>query len=640
MNNVGQSPRPDRRVSRIWRLGILKNVPRAMAGLLAALSVCLVALAAIGFAHWTFSSEALIGEVASQVYGSAGLYIAAKGRSTFSLLPRPHIAIERVALADPGAFVTLEADRLDGDVRLLPLLARRLEIDRLTLTRPTIKVDPQKAPSFGAVPVSIPSPATTHAMPKTRFRSVSLVDGAITLLGDKPQAIGKLDATLDWQESATPATLTGEFDWRNEHFRGLLWIARPDVLRHGDQTPLSLRLDGDSLRIEAEGMAQAGVMPRYTARVAASAPSLRRALALLNITAPLPGPLENCELAAQASIGLADVQLSQLKFLGDNNEFEGFFALSQEDGRARIKANLSSRYFSLKPLLDYLPALSNGDGQWSRENFDLPDLSAADVELQLRATHSHLSRLAIDDAELGLTMRAGRLDFKLINAKAYKGTIKAHATFAIGAQNVVEAHVEAQTASMDAGSLLWDAVAHEDITGSLDSTIALNAVGDSMAAMMRDLDGRASLTLNQGAIAGIDLTRAMSRVEKRPLSSAMYIRSGRSSVEKASATVKITNGLASVEDGSVSGPGFALAFTGSTRVLDRSLALHAQVYSADKSGASRSKGQQLSFELLGPWDELNFVTDAKALIRRSGAAAPLLPPPAPPTEPENQAKQR
>jgi AsmA protein len=621
-------------------LGLLKNIPRAFAGMLAALLICLAALAAIGFAHWTFSSEALIGEVASQVYASAGLYIAAKGRSTFSLLPRPHIAIERVALADPGAFMTLEADRLDGDVRLLPLLARRLEIDRLTLTRPAINVDPQKAPTFGAVPVNIPSSATPRAVRNARFGSVSLVDGAITLRGEKPQVIDRLDATLEWRESATPATLTGEFNWGNEHFRGLLWIARPDVLRHGDQTPLSLRLDGDLLHIEAEGMAQAGVMPRYIARIAGSAPSLRRALALLNISAPLPGPLENCELAAQASIGLTDMQLSQLKFLADNNEFEGSFALSQEDGRAQIKASLSSRYLSLKPLLDYLPTLSSGDGQWSRENFDLPDLSGADVELRLQATHAHLSRLAIDDAELGLNMRAGRLDFQLANAKAYKGTISARATLAMGAQNAVEAHAEVQSAGLDAGSLLWDAVAHEDITGSLDSTVVLNAVGDSMAAMMRDLDGRASLTLNQGAIAGIDLTRAMSRVEKRPLSSAMYIRSGRSSVEKASATVKITNGMASVEDGSASGPGFSLAFTGSTRVLDRSLALRAQVYAADESGLSRSKGQQLSFELIGPWDELNFVTDAKALIRRSGAAAPLLPPPAPPTEPENQAKQR
>ena len=314
--------------------------------------------------------------------------------------------------------------------------------------------------------------------------------------------------------------------------------------------------------------------------------------------------------------------------------------LARKMAALEIKANISSRFLSLKPLLDYFPALSNGDGQWSRENFDLPDLAGTDIDLRIRATHAHLSRLAIDDAEISLNMRAGRLDFQLVEAKAYKGAIKAHATFAMGGQNNVEAHAEVQSARLDAGSLLWDAIAHEDITGSLNSTIALNAVGDSMAAMMRDLDGRASLTLTQGAIAGIDLTRAMSRVEKRPLSSAMYIRSGRSSVEKASATVKIMNGVATVEDGSASGPGFSLAFTGSTRVLDRSLALRAQVYAADKSGVARSKGQQLTFELVGPWEELNFITDAKALIRRSGAAAPLLPPSAPPIEPENQAKQR
>ncbi len=624
--------RPDRPTPRL---------SRTLAGIVAIILVAAAALVPLGFAPWTLSSEALTEEIASQIYGSSGLYVAIKGRPRFAFLPRPHILAEGLALADPKAFVTLEAERLHGDVRLAALLTGRLEIERLTLYRPFIKLDLQKAPSLAYAPATVASPARNVSARKGWFGKISLVDGRITLSGDKPQAIENLNATLEWPRLSSPATLTGEADWRDERLRGLLWIARPDVLRQGDQTPLTLRLESAAFHIEAEGMAQAGVMPRYAALIRASAPSLRQALAILDISPALPGPMENCEMTAQASIGLTDITLSQLRLLADGNDFEGFLAISQDDGRPRLQGDLSARHLSLKPFLDYLPTVSGADGQWSRDNFELPNLAGADLDFRLRAAHAHLSRLSLEDAELNVNLRGGRLELDLKNARVYKGKLKGRATFAMGGQNGFESHAEADGEGIDAGALLWDAVAHEDISGSLDATITLNAAGDSMAAMMRDLDGLAGLSLTKGSISGLDLTRAMSRLEKRPLASALSIRSGRSRIEKASAAVKISEGVASVEDGSASGPGFSLAFSGSTRVLDKSLALRAQVFATDESGAPRSKGQQINFELAGPWDDLSFVTDAKALIRRSGAAAPLLPPPAAaPSEAENTPKQR
>ena len=167
--------------------------------------------------------------------------------------------------------------------------------------------------------------------------------------------------------------------------------------------------------------------------------------------------------------------------------------------------------------------------------------------------------------------------------------------------------------------------------------MTLDSSGDSMAALTRELNGRASFTLSQGAIAGVDFERALSRLDKRPLSSPIDIRSGRSSVEKASATIKIADGVAEFEDGQALGPGFALTFAGSTRVSDRGLALRARAIEADANGAPRQGAREIGFDLVGSWDEPNLALDAKALIRRSGAAASLLPLPA---SPEDGAKER
>jgi AsmA protein len=607
---------------------------RLRVGLIGALCLAVLATVAAGLAPWTFSKTALIDAISGEIYGSSGLYVAVKGQTAFSLLPRPRIVVEGVALADPTAFAMIEAERLSGDLRLLPLVMGRIEFGRITLARALVTIDLGKA--SGAGPLAAAS--KPRALTTARLGGVSLIDATVRLRdGEKVAVLENLWASLESRGPAAPATLKCAFDWRGERTEGFLWVARPEAIPHGDTTPLSLRLDGPVLTIEAEGMAQSDVKPRFVGRLTASAPSLRQAFAMFDLSPPLPGPFDNFKLAASASLEPDSIQLSQMRVSADNNDFEGAAELRREDERLNFQANLSSGNFSLRPMLAYLPSLSNGDGQWSRETFDLPDISRADVDLRLSAAHARLARLSVDDAEFSLRLRAGRLELALERAKAYKGSLKARATFAPGAQDAVDIHASAQTNGVDAGALLWDAIAREDIGGLLDSNVTLDASGDSMAALTRALTGRASFTLSQGAIAGVDFERALSRLDKRPLSSAIDIRSGRSSVEKASATIKIVDGVAEFEDGQAFGPGFALAFVGSTRVSDRGLALRARAIEADADGAPRQGAREIGFDLVGSWDEPNLALDAKALIRRSGAAASLLPLPA---GPEDGAKER
>jgi AsmA protein len=528
----------------------------------------------------------------------------------------------------------LEAQMLTGDLRLFPLITGRIEFDRVTLARALVTIDFSQ--SSGAEPLAAASKPL--ASPTARSGDVSLMDATVRLRdGETVVSLENLWASLESRGPTAPATLKGAFDWRGEHMEGFLWVARPEAIPHGDPTPLSLRLDGPPMTIEAEGMAQSDVKPRFVGRLTASAASLRQAFAMFGLSPSLPSPFENFKMAATASLEPDSIQLSQLRFSTDNNDFEGAADFRREDQRLNLQAKLSSGNFSLKPMLAYLPSLSNGDGQWSRESFDLPDLSRADVDLRLSAAHARLARLSVDDAEFSLGLSAGRLELALDRAKAYKGSLKARATFAPGAEGAVDIHASAQTTGVDVGALLWDVIGREDIAGSLDSNAALDSSGDSMTALTRALNGRASFTLSQGAIAGVDFERALGRLDKRPLSSAIDIRSGRSSVEKASAAIKIVDGVAEFEDGQAFGPGFALAFAGSTRVPDRGLAVRAHAIEADANGAPRQGAREIGFDLIGSWDEPNLALDAKALIRRSGAAASLLPLPA---SPEDAAKER
>lgn len=583
-------------------------------------------------APWTFSSKALLEEVALQIQTSSGLFVAAQGRSTFSVLPRPHITIERIAFADPLAALTIQADRLYGALNVLRLLAGRLELSTVTLTRPDIAIDldrkPMSAAGAAAVAAAVP-PSSPQAQKADQalLGVVSIVDGRARVRhgGGKEEIVEKIDANLDWRTVGAPATLTAAFSWRGERPNALVWIARPSALLRCEPTPATIRLDSAAVRLEAEGMGQACATPRFVGRVSGSSPSLRQALSLFDLSVPLPGPFEHIQLSGQASVAAHELQLTSANFLADGNEFQGSMLLRAEGDRPLVQASLFSNFVSLRPITGDLPPFLGADGQWSREVLSLPDLNGADVDLHLSATHARLARLNLTDAALSLALRMGRLEIALSDAKAYRGALKARATLTANASGALEFHANAQTVGIDAGTLLWDTAAREDLSGSLDMAATLDARGESIAQFMRDLDGRTTFSLTQGEFAGINLERALRRLDKRPLSSALDIRSGRSAVDRATATIRIDKGTAFIEEGMAFGPGFSLVFSGSTRIPDRSLAITAQASEADTLGKPREKGLHIGFDLSGFWEEPNLVPDAQALIKRSGAAAPLLP---------------
>ena len=599
-------------------------------------------LGAIGaaLAPWALSNAALLTEFSAQLHASAGLNIKAHGRSTFSLLPRPHVSIDGIALEDAGGAVSLEADRLEGNVDILPLFAGRLEVAEVTLAHPRITVDLDRKPmsSAGAAnraAAAQPASAEARRADKARLGVVSIANGSARITYEGvATAIDDIDARLDWRQIGAAATFTATFDWRGERVQALLWVARPGSVLRGEQSPTTARLDCDSIHIEAEGFGQVGAKPRFTGRLAVASPSLRQALGLLDIKTPLPGPFEHVQLSAQASLAARDIQLSAVRLFADDNEFEGAFALRHEGDRPIVQATLASNFVSLKPMLSDVPPLLGADGQWNREAFELPDLTGADVDVRLSAAHARLARLSINDAALSVILRGGRLEIALAEAKAYKGVVKAHATFSAATNSTLDVHATAQTTGIDAGALLWDVAERQNFSGALNSQISLDASGDSVSDLMHDLDGRASLSVTEGEIGGVDLERALHRLDKRPLSSALQFRSGRSSVDKASATLQIVKGTASIGDASAQGPGFALVMSGVTRIADRNLALSVKAVEADGAGKPLKNGQQIDFELTGQWDEPDFTPDTQALIKRSGAAAPLLPrlpatPPAP-----------
>ena len=121
--------------------------------------------------------------------------------------------------------------------------------------------------------------------------------------------------------------------------------------------------------------------------------------------------------------------------------------------------------------------------------------------------------------------------------------------------------------------------------------------------------------------AGFNVEQLLKRLEQRPLSIAGDFRRGRTPFDVLNVTLRIARGTASVEDMRLEGGPVRLALGGSSSIPARDFDLKG---TATLVSSGNDPLFELPFVVQGPWDDPIILPDAQSLIRRSGAAAPLL----------------
>ena len=595
--------------------------------LIALAGIVVLALAA-AFIPWSLPRQTIDRDIAAQVKGATGLSFNGSGEATFRALP-PRIVISDVGLADDAHSMSLQTRKVRARVRLLPLLAGRLEISDATLIGPHLTMDLAHRPAItGAIALAAHTPADTLQADRTddvRLGVLRVQNGSAFLQrqGEPDIVIDHIDGTFDWRRISAPATLTGTFAWRGEPASVDFWLAQPANLLRGDQSATTLRVKSLSLSLSANGNVSAGLHPQFAGRLVASAPSLRHLGRLANMAIPLPGVLGDTSLTSDATIADNGFSLSNLRLSLDRNEFEGTLALRNDGPRPSLAGTLAATQLALDPIVAEMTPVVTSEGQWTQEPFELRDLSKIDVDLRVSAARTRLRRVQFDDAALSLLMKAGRLELALAEAKAYKGLFKARLSAVGAGGNALDLRGNAQLANIDAGALAWDLLDRPRISGTLNASVSMEASGDSVLQTIRGLDGKAQFSITQGDVGGIDLNEALRRMATRPLSSLTDMRGGRTVFDKAVGTFRINKGVAEIVDASASAPALSIAMTGSVQIADRMLALKGTATQATDDAKPAAESAQLPFDVIGSWDDPVIVPDAQSLIRRSGAAERL-----------------
>jgi AsmA protein len=590
-----------------------------------------VAVLGAAAAPWTLSGDALRRELAEQVMQTAGLRATAEGKATFAVLPRPRIKLENVIISDENGALVINSGVLKGNLRLLPLLAGRMELASVQLISPEIAYDHHDAPISrrGAIArASDALPATPEAAgaDEARLGTISIVDGAArvkTRGATESVVIDNINLTLDWPRLSAPASLNGTVSWLGETAEIAAWLARPAAVLRGDESSATLKIDSPNLQASANGSIAASPRMQFEGRINAASHSIRALLASVGVSTPLPGPLAQMSLSGVARASLRSLALSGLRMSVDGNAFEGALAVQATNSRPAISGTLASEMLVLGPMMSDLPGLTGTEGQWSRDPLSLASLDFADVDLRISSTRMRIGRAVFDDVGCSILLTNGRLDMSMGQARAYGGQVKGRLSLTPAARGT-DLRASGVFAKIDSGAVMKEALRSIRITGEASGQFSFEGSGGSVADIVRSLDGAAQMSFRNGDILGLDLEQALRRLEKRPLSIITEVRSGRTGFDSASVSARLTDGVVDVQEATVSGLGVQLAVSGTASLIERSLHLRAMARQAGPSAASRENGPQLMLDIKGPWDDPSLVFDRESLIRRSEAAAPLM----------------
>ncbi|MCI0465679.1 MAG: AsmA family protein [Beijerinckiaceae bacterium] len=599
--------------------------------LYAVASLAILLAAAAVMAPWIFSNAALRGEIAAQIRHLTGLDVTSRGRAVFVVLPQPHISIEDVSFADPNGALRIEARYLKGYVRLLPLLTGKIIIASATLGQPSMEINldvrPMSDSVIGRAADAAPATPEATSADAAALGVVTLADGR-ALVKSKHFAsdisIGGMNLTLDWRKPGAAGIVTGQASVLGETATITAWIASPAALLRGQQSRLSLNVASPSASISADGGLASVPKWQFGGRLHASASSLRTVLEQMGYLIPLPGPFTGFSASCDATIESASAVFSGLHLRFGGNEVEGTLAL-QAGGKAPVlSGTLAANQLSLRELQSSLPSTTGRDGQWTIEPFDLQRLGTTDLDLRISAAHMLFSRFEVEDAAFSVMRNGDRVEVTLAGAKVYQGTTKGRVTIDLR-DDRLSVQATGVTSGADLAALSFDLLGWPEFYGSLTGTVSLQSSGNSMRDLMRGLNGLAHIDVANGQLGRIDLNSVLRRIDKSPLALLTGIRHGRTAFDHTGFGLHLENGVASIEDGKLESTSLKLAFGGTVDFAERGLDVHAVAMPTLAETTAGKETPHFRFDVGGSWDDLTFTPDVRGLIRRSGAAAPLLP---------------
>ncbi|QWG19280.1 AsmA family protein [Bradyrhizobium sediminis] len=585
-----------------------------------------VALIGLVATSWLLNRDALRQAVEAQIRAVTGLDLVVKGSIDVSVFPGSYVSFHDVGLkggatSDPA----LSVDVLTANLRLLPLLLRRFEISDVMMLRPRISVvrDANGESNWTPFIDTIARTMKPGAENQVSFSEIRIQDGMLAYqdaANRVSEKLGDIDLSLAWPSISRSFAATGQFDWRGERVDGSVSVSDFIAALSGDRSGLKARLASAPLKLAFDGTVANRTSMMMEGTVTIDSPSLRNALRWAGQPPPGTGGFGRFALKARANLVGSSIALTNVNVELDGNVAEGVMTYANT-GRQTLQATLAAGNLDFTPYISTFRLLASGARDWNRQLFDLNALNTTDLDMRLSAAKVTVGSSKLGRTAFGANLRSGALALSVGEAQMYGGI--ARGSFGVSRSDAVaDVKAQFQFIDVDLQACASELFGVTKLSGRGNLNVSLVASGASPFGLAQSIDGTATLTGHDGAIAGFNAEQLLKRLERRPLSGAGNFRSGSTPYDNLTIAVKFSEGVATAEDIRVEGPAARLTLTGTASVPAREYDMKgiASLVSAPNAASSF----ELPFVVQGPWDDPLIFPDPESLIRRSPASAPLL----------------
>lgn len=592
-----------------------------------AASIVAVLVAIAVLAPWAVPEASIRAVVSGELQALTGRVPSVAGPARLTLFPLPSISVGAISIPGlDGGEPLFEAASAESRLRLLPLLAGRVELADVTVTRARLGLitlaDGHRSWAFASG--ALADAAAGRGESRLPVRAVRLLDSTITYddrKAGRSATVMVQDAGLRWPAIAGSLTAGGTIGWRGQTLDVAMAIVDAGKLLAGAGSEVTGTATCGVFQASFNGTITGGD-GRFEGKVGAIAPSLREALRWLGLPIGEGVGIGSFELNSPAVIDARSLSFPAAELSIDGNSAEGAMVLRLDGPRPKISATLAADSLDLTPYARDFDLAGGDTGQQALPGpASLVPLALVDVDLRISSAETQVGKAKLGRTAMAAVAHDGLVEFSLGEAAAYGGTMTGRVTMA-SLETPPRMTATLGFEGVEMSGILGDVFGFHKLEGAGTGRIDLSASGASFADLMAGLGGQASFGMADGSMLGVDLVEMMRRIERRPLAIRNEPRGGRTAFDRASATFAVAGGVARTTDARIEGGSLTILLGGAAGIANRSLDLKGEaVLAAPADGTAPFR---LPFTVTGDWDQPEVEPDAEALIRRSGAAAPLL----------------
>jgi AsmA protein len=568
--------------------------------------------------------------VESEISAATGLHALLRGPVSVSMFPVPTVAFSDVELGDPAAGETpLTAGQLNVNLRLMPLLARRVEIADVSLVRPRIVVTAYSdgrtnwSPLINVLARAL-KPGVKHDEQALSFSEIAITKGVISLHVPEQgidETMEGVELSLAWPTIARSFAATGHFTWHHEIVDASLTIANFPGALAGDDSGLKFRASAGPLKAAFDGVMSYRPSLKIDGTLAADAASLRKALLWSGGHSLPAGGLGQFALKAHATVTGRAISLSDLNVELDGNVAEGVLSYATT-GRRSFQGTLAVESLDLTPYVSTFRLIADNTRDWDHRSLVPEWFNGWEADVRLSAARVQLPHAELGRTAVATNMRSGRLVVTVGESQAFDGVVTG--TIAVARSEAgADFNSQMQFSGVNLQHCLGQLFGIDQLDGVGSLGFSVTSSGRSVRDLAGNLNGAVHIAATQGGLNGLNVEQVMRRLQRSPLSGRGDLRSGRTPFDKLNVGVRIVQGLATIDDVAVEGPNVRLAVTGTTSIPEREFDLAG---TAHLIGAASDATPlfELPFTVRGQWASPSIIPDTRTLFERSPAVRSLI----------------